>query len=144
MLIVIKYTELAFLNNIAGCCLEWGSNCFSCLQFKMFQKLGGHIGDQQKSTVKLHLVKQLNCVFVTKLVRIVSVPKNDSTFLPAGQFIQLLSFFPASGKNSGEPYLSTPNVEITFCVSAETIKSAKAFAPEAFTLGHLAGFTSIT
>ena len=70
--------------------------------------------------------------------------ENDSTFLPAGQFSQLLSFFPASGKNSGEPYLSTPNVLITFCASAETIKSAKAFAPEAFTLGHLAGFTSIT
>jgi len=58
MLIVLKYTKLAFLNNIDSHCLEWGSNYFSYLQFKMFQKLGGHIGDQQKSTVKLHLVEQ--------------------------------------------------------------------------------------
>ena len=92
MLIVIKYTELAFLNNIAGCCLEWGSNCFSCLQFKMFQKLGGHIGDQQKPTVKLHLVKQLHCVFVTKLVRIVFVPKTIPPFCLQGNSVSCFPF----------------------------------------------------
>jgi len=92
MLIVPKCTKLAFLNNIAGYCLEWGSNCFSCLQFKMFQKLGGHIGDQQKSTVKLHLVKQLNCVFVTKLVRIVFVPKTIPPFCLQGNSVSCFPF----------------------------------------------------
>jgi len=54
------------------------------------------------------------------------------------------SFFPASGKKRGDPNFSTPKVLTISCVSLETMKSAKAFAPGTLTLGHLAGFTSIT
>ena len=54
------------------------------------------------------------------------------------------SGLPASGKKSGPPYFSTPKVLMIPWVSAETMKSEKAFAPSAFTFGHLAGFTWIT
>jgi len=54
------------------------------------------------------------------------------------------SFLPASGKKRGDPNLSTPNVLMIPCVSFETMKSAKAFPPGTLTLGHLAGFTSMT
>ena len=47
-------------------------------------------------------------------------------------------------RKRGEPYLSTPKVLMIFCVALDTMKSANAVAPAAFTLGHLAGFTSIT
>src|SRR6185369_6411306 len=53
-------------------------------------------------------------------------------------------FFPASGKKSGLPNLSTPNPAMSSWAFFDTMKSAKALAPAVFTLGHLAGFTSIT
>jgi len=54
------------------------------------------------------------------------------------------SFLSASGKKRGDPNLSTPKVLMIPCVSFETMKSAKAFPPGTLTLGHLAGFTSMT
>ena len=54
------------------------------------------------------------------------------------------TFFPASGKKSGEPYLSTPKVFITAWASLETMKSAKAFPPAKLALGHFLGLTSMT
>jgi len=54
------------------------------------------------------------------------------------------SFLPASGKNSGEPYLSTPKVLMMSCVSLDTMKSAKALPPGKLALGHFLGFTSMT
>ncbi len=54
------------------------------------------------------------------------------------------SFFPASGKKSGDPYLSTPKVAMILWTSLLTMKSENAFAPSAFTFGHLAGFTWMT
>ena len=44
------------------------------------------------------------------------------------------SFFPASGKKSGDPNLSTPKVLMMSWVSLATMKSAKAFAPAAIDL----------
>src|SRR5262245_34108442 len=54
------------------------------------------------------------------------------------------SLVPATGTNRGWPYLSTPNVLIIVCTSADTMKSAKAFPPAVFTFGPLAGLTSMT
>src|SRR4030042_3917169 len=54
------------------------------------------------------------------------------------------SFLPASGKKRGDPNLSTPKVLMISWVPFETIKSANAFPPAAFTLGHLAGLISMT
>jgi len=51
---------------------------------------------------------------------------------------------PATGTNNGWPYFSTPNVLMTFCVAGATMKSANVLPPVVFTLGPLAGFTSIT
>ena len=65
--------------------------------------------------------------------------KISSIYFPSSS-----TFFPASGKNRGAPYFSTPKVLMIFWVAGSTMKLAKALAPAALTFGHLAWLTSMT
>ncbi len=75
----------------------------------------------------------------SSLIAVMSPSRMRSIYSPSD-----LGSLPASGKNRGAPYLLTPKVFMVFWVFLDTMKPEKAFAPEAFTLGHLAGLTWMT